>query len=201
MHYLYLITRDDGETYVGVTQYPFRRMTQHFTGRGSKELAGRVFIHDIIAEGSEDDIFKAEQEYIKVYKPSLNKAAGGWGGNTGGRKGEENHFAKITNEIVLDIRNFAYNNPKMTQNNIAEMFNVSRETVSNICLGKTWTHIGGPISNRVSSKYSEEEFLEAYKLNPSPSHLATKLNISRSTVYNLIKRLVIEGENNDIIDR
>jgi predicted XRE-type DNA-binding protein len=54
-------------------------------------------------------------------------------------KGEASNFAKLTNQDVIKIRELYKQN--ITQNDLAEMFNVSKPNISMLVNHKTWRHI------------------------------------------------------------
>lgn len=56
-----------------------------------------------------------------------------------GRKGEENHKAKLTESAVLDIRASLKNG--VTQNALAAKYAVTQELISRVKLRKAWKHI------------------------------------------------------------
>ena len=56
------------------------------------------------------------------------------------RKGANNSCSKLTEEIVIWIRE-EYAKTKISTYKLAEMFNVSRPTISSVIKRKTWTHI------------------------------------------------------------
>lgn len=56
-----------------------------------------------------------------------------------GIKGEENHYAKLTEKEVLKIRKLHKNDYSQTY--IANIFDVDQSTISNIVHNKTWRHI------------------------------------------------------------
>ena len=58
-----------------------------------------------------------------------------------GQKGEENCFHKLTEVQVIEIKLLIKNNINLKNREIGEMFNVSRVTIDDIRIGKTWRHI------------------------------------------------------------
>lgn len=56
-----------------------------------------------------------------------------------GIRGEENHFSKLTNEDVIDIR--VIHKFGASQSSLATAFGVNQQTISKICLGLRWAHI------------------------------------------------------------
>jgi len=190
MHYLYLITRDDGEQYVGVSQYPSRRMKEHFAGNGSRELKGRSFTYDILQEGKEFKIFQAERDYILEYKPGLNKAAGGHGGRTCDQTGVNNPQAKLSETEVIAIRNLAAKG--MLYKEIANRYNITQPTVSAITTGLTWKNVGGPRThnprrdNGGSQRTNADTIMRIKELRSSGlsfAKIAKELNVSASTAH------------------
>jgi hypothetical protein len=53
-------------------------------------------------------------------------------------RGEKRPLAKLSPEVVLEIRNLAKSTP---QNNLAKRFGVSASTLNSIVLGRTWRHV------------------------------------------------------------
>lgn len=142
IYYLYLITRDDGERYVGVTKDPHRRGWQHRNGYGSSELKNRDFILEILEEGSEEEMYKLENAAIKAYECSLNKMVGGKFGH--GLEGSTNGRAKLNEADVYLIKVLV--SQKIPQKEIAKRFGVSRQTIGGIATGANWKHVDGPIT-------------------------------------------------------
>ena len=68
-------------------------------------------------------------EWISNRDNSLHALNNGW------MRAEENHqFAKLTRANVAFIKS----HPEMTRNELAEMFNISPHTISDIRSGRTW---------------------------------------------------------------
>lgn len=183
---MYIITRNDGEQYVGVTKYPERRMKEHFSGAGSKSLKNQQFTHLILRTGDELEIYKAEQEYIKINKPTLNKAAGGWGGNTGSRFGDRANHRKLGSDNVLDIRNRVAGGE--TRQSLADYYGVTRQTITDICTGKSWNSVGGPLTKAYKLKQMTDlDKLEIRRLRHEEKltyqAIADMLEISIGTAY------------------
>lgn len=138
-HYLYLVTRNDGEQYIGVSSELSKRMYAHKKGYGNKNLAGRDFSYSILVEGEESFIYSIEEEYIKKYKCSLNVAKGG---NAGPQLKGESHGNALLSEIeVLAIKALLIESD-LTYTQIADMYKVSKSTISNIANNRTWTNTG-----------------------------------------------------------
>lgn len=109
-------------------------------------------------------------------------------------KGENHGCAKLTNEDVIEIKKLLMDGE--SQRAIANTFNVSRNTITFIQKGKTWTHIhvdgfvpfdkdnvgeGNP-----SAKLSEEQVIEIKKLlkngKISQSEIAKIFNVSKHII-------------------
>lgn len=79
-------------------------------------------------------ITNAENLY-HAYKTGLNNS-----------KGSKNPTAKLTESDVLQIKQLL-SEGELTQTAIAEMFNVSRVTITEINTGKRWSHVSHTASN------------------------------------------------------
>jgi predicted GIY-YIG superfamily endonuclease len=187
IHYLYLITRLDGERYVGVTKDPHRRGWQHRNGYGSSELKGQDFTLEILEEGEESFIYLLEDAAIKAYKCSLNKVVGGKFGH--GLQGIANGRAKLTEADVYLIKCLAAK--KIPQKEIAERFGVSRQTIGGIATGANWKHVKGPITYgrscvpeelRCQLKYLKEKGMNA-------AEIARHTGLKYTTVYSHVREI------------
>ena len=192
MHYLYLITREDGKKYVGVTNNLARRMKEHNKGYGSKYLKNEIFTYEILEEGEEEYIYSLEDQAILNNESSLNIARGGSGGLKIDQTGSLNNQAKLSESEVLDIRNYAYNNPKISYDIIAEKYKVSRKTVNDICLGRDWVHVGGPIieDKRAVSypkKGTKEDILTYFQNGVTVPEITTLLGYNKVVIYKYLK--------------
>lgn len=187
-HYLYLITRDDGEKYVGVSIHPDKRLKQHIAGKGSKHLKGYDNLKlSILAEGEKDYIYGLEDAAIIEHEARLNIAIGGFGGNTGNYKyGEDNKSSKVSEDIVKKIRLIALDS-KITYKSISDKYNISKETVRDICRGRTWKSISGHTC-KARKIIDKEQIALLYSSGISPDNIACQLDCSRSTVYNYLRK-------------
>lgn len=198
LHYLYLITRDDGEKYVGVTVDPKRRKTDHHNGRGSKFLFERNFTMDILLEGSEDYIYGKEQEYIERYEASLNIAIGG---NKGpGFIGEYVWTAILKEEDVVKVKHLLLDTNK-SYTDIANELSISRDIVVSIGLNKAWRHVLPDLvlPDRAQQELSEETIntiLTLRKSGLSYNKIAEQTNVSYGTARNWCIRLGVEVDPN-----
>lgn len=185
-HYLYLITRDDKERYIGVSNNPLRRKWEHQNGYGSSNLKNREFKLDILLEGTEEFIYSKEPEYIIKFNCSLNKSPGG--NHIAPCIGELNGKALLTERDVLFIR-YSYSDKLYDQNDLATIYQVDRRTISSIICGTTWKHVGGPIKTgikRVSIK-QKNKIKEMFKEGMSIKEISKHLNIKYHTVYSHVK--------------
>ena len=196
-NYLYLITREDGAQYVGVTVDPSRRRLEHFKGRGSKFLEGKIFTMEILLEGEEEYVYAQEISYIKTHSPSLNIAKGG---NRGpGFIGEEVWTAVLTEEQVKEVKYLLLDTNK-SYTDIAMETNISKDTVSSISLGKCWAHVLPELvlPNRAKQEVSSKTLKEILRLRKeglSYSKIAEKVGVSYNTARNWCIRAEVTIEN------
>ena len=186
IHYLYLITRDDGETYIGVSKDPNRRKNQHYkSANGCSELNNRSFSMEILCAGSRECIYDLERKAVDLLKPSLNKAPGGrFAFNPS--QGDTHPFSVLNSEVVLEIKQILINNRNTNLNEIANKYGVSRNCISNIANNRTWKHVGPSIPKRTCIE-NNSEFIEEVKdlwLNKrlTNSEIADKTGRSYSTI-------------------
>lgn len=197
LNYLYLITREDGEQYVGVTIDPSRRKLEHFKGRGSKYLEGQKFSMEIISEGDEEDIYALEKEYIQKYSPSLNIAKGG---NKGpGFIGEEVWTAILTEEDVIRAKYLLLDINK-SYSDISKELNISKDIIASISLGKSWAHILPELKlpDRAKQELSETTIAEILRLRKegwSYTKIASQVGVSYNTARNWCLRSGVVIEN------
>jgi predicted GIY-YIG superfamily endonuclease/DNA-binding CsgD family transcriptional regulator len=191
LHYLYLITRDDGSTYIGVTNNIKNRMSQHKTGHGSSELKNREFNYEILEKGSKDYIYSLEELKIKELSPSLNKAPGGYGGSY--IKGSEHWNTSLTDQTVLDIKEELLINRNISYKCLSTKYNTTESVIEQIASNKTWKHIGPIIPPRyVMSKDTELQekvrklWCEDGKTNEEIGNI---LGVHKSTVSRITKNL------------
>lgn len=109
--------------------------------------------------------------------------------------GSKNRMAVLTEDDVLKIKEI-YTTTKCTQYKLAELFNVSKQTINNILRGKSWSHVpidkeikihnkGKQGENNSQSKLSDNDVATIKKSlieGVSQYELAKRFNISRSVI-------------------
>lgn len=108
--------------------------------------------------------------------------------------GEDNPAAKLSNEDVLEIVGM-HNTSNYSQQEIANMFNVSRKNVGDILSGKIWSHLTGILRNPIISevnpntKLTKEDILnivELYGNGSSVDELSDTYGIQQQSIRNII---------------
>lgn len=184
LHYLYIITRSDGCKYVGVSTDPEYRLQQHILGQGSIYLVGETSAAlDIICQGSREYIYSLERAYIKENKPELNISEGGHGRDSGNAaKGETHGHSKLLEKDIVSIRERVYNGESYYK--LAEEYGVSYASIYAVCTGKTWKHVGGPITSfKNNKKELVKRVKELFDKGLSGREIAEILPISQTSVY------------------
>lgn len=183
-HYLYVVTRLDGCKYVGVSIDPEHRLRQHISGQGSIHLSGHIgAILEIICQGSKDYIYNLERAYIKESRPELNISEGGHGGYSGNAaKGENHGHSKLLEKDIVLIRERVYNGESYYT--LGEEYGVSFNSIYAVCTGKTWKHMGGPITSFKNNKQElVKKVKELFDQGLSGREIAEILPISITSVY------------------
>ena len=200
---LYVLKSSENKYYIGVSHTPNIRLNAHLSGNGSRLIKealqeGITFTADIIAEGDTEEIYALEKdaiiEYDALSPKGYNISEGGFIGGISNRKGSLNSQAKLTEEIVLNIRE-EYRNLNTTQEALASRYGVNRETISALVRGKSWSHIGGPITVKTNqSRKLDDESIKLIKhlratTNLTYTEISKQTGIPRGTVakYGSIK--------------
>ena len=113
---------------------------------------------------------------IDVYQMRLDL----FGSRPGVARGSRHVFAKLTEDMVVYIRNLRASGTSQIE--ISKQFNLDHTTVSNICTGKTWRHAGGPLN---SYRITEEAVLKIRELRAarvSLKDLAEQFGVACSTI-------------------
>jgi DNA-binding CsgD family transcriptional regulator len=190
-HYLYLVTREDNEQYIGVTTNLTKRMYSHKSGYGNKNLAFKNFTYEILEEGNESYIYSIEESYIQKYKCSLNIAKGG---NSGPQlSGEAHGNALLSEKDVLEIKELLLDRIN-TYVDIARKYKVSESTISNIANNNAWTHIGPQILNkRKVHKLNQDcidNIIDLWNAGNPRSFIVKELGVGKTSVYEFTKDIV-----------
>lgn len=191
VHYLYLITRDDGATYIGVTNNIQNRMAQHKIGRGSSELKNRTFVYQILEEGGKQYMYSLEELKIKELNPSLNKAPGGYGGSY--VRGSQHWNASLTENEVLKLKAELIENRNINYRYLSTKYNTSESVIEQIASNKTWKHVGPKIPPRYVM-LKDEELQEKVKQlwcveGKTNEEIGTLLGVHKSTISRITKNL------------
>ena len=191
-HYLYLVTRDDGELYIGVTTNINKRMYSHKYGTGNKHLKGREFTYEILETGSKEFIYGIEDVYINKYSASLNVAKGGNSGPS--LSGEDHGYAILTSSEVLQIKDLIINRPDLTYDDIGVTYKVSRSTISNIANNNTWQNVGPSVNtSRKITKIPEDKrkkIIDLWDSGTSRPKIAEITGISKTSVYENTREII-----------
>lgn len=181
-HYVYLITRDDGKKYVGVTKDLHKRMLEHYKGRGNKDLFNREFSYIILDQGTRIDMYNKECKYIEEHTATLNIAKGGFGGN--GSCGSNHWNSRLTEDQVLEIKKILIIDAKRTYKSISVDYGVTVGTIEQIASNKTWKHLGPEIPSRIFEldEKTVQLVMGMWEAGATNDEIGLKLNISRSKI-------------------
>jgi hypothetical protein len=94
-------------------------------------LISPFFVDILFITSDKAECLKYEKELIYKYKPRFNNLL----------NGSRNPSAKLNEEQVLEIINLLHQG--LSAKEVASQFNLERTQVSNIKLGKRWSHITG----------------------------------------------------------
>ncbi len=186
---LYLITRADSERYIGITSRKLdRRAWEHKNGYGSSTLKDTEFTIQELMKGPEKLISVLEDHFIVSYGCSLNKIRGGKFGH--GLKGSKNGRAKLTESDIPKIM-ILYAEGK-TQQQIADIYNVTRGSIKEITSGSGWKHVTREptISKRnIVDTDSRDRIKLLWGQGVSNTDISESLGIKYHTVYSYTKDL------------
>jgi hypothetical protein len=187
---LYLITRADGERYIGITSQGIsRRAWQHKNGYGSSYLKDQEFSIVKLLEGPENKISILEDFFIKDYKCSLNKIVGGKFGR--GLVGSENGRAILKESDITNIVKL-YEENNLTQQAIADIYGVTRGSISHVLNGKGWANVTRePVDSKrkVVPTNTRERITLLWNEGKSNREISTLLDLKYNTVYSYTKNL------------
>jgi hypothetical protein len=211
--------RDLRVRYVGQTLNPKVRMRQHVADSKRHDL----IVHRWIRKLARDGVLPAMTILDQIDQVAANAAEGRWithFGRLNGRmlnrapapegvylqvqRGEACHAAKMTGALVLEMRTLRADGATIPD--LARRFNINVATVSHICRGETWAHVGGPLtadrrSNprmvgtaHPAAKVSEADVLEMRTLYATGKYsqpdLATQYGLSQTTTGRLLAGLI-----------
>jgi len=148
--------KSNGKVYVGQSVNVENRYKGHFNNHDNENLKDyqtkfyralrkhrfENFTFEII-ESLEDssDLDEREIYWVNFY----NSYANGYNSNRGGfrvtERNEDHPNAKLTNEQVLEIKE-KLKNTKITQYELASLYNITQSEISNINTGKKWSNLG-----------------------------------------------------------
>ena len=192
MLYLYMISDlTNGKKYIGVTNNYERRIKEHLSGgkHGNKEIA-KVLDHDfeceILEAGTREDILAMEKEAIElldcIYPKGYNISPGGEGGGGNQAFGSDHGLTKLTEFDVLKIREWYARGDTCCA--LAKAFGVEQSTITRILQGKTWKHVGGPITSGKDKRERRIRRAKNLKAQGYPQYkIAETMGISTGTVY------------------
>lgn len=193
--YIYLLKSSEEKFYVGVTTTLRRRICAHLSGHGNRLIKeciqrGISFNEELLFEGPINDCYELEPFYIQKYNAlfplGYNLDSGGHAGGISDRKGSKNTQAILNEEIVLEIRELASNNPNLRDGEIAKRYGVTRESISILLRGDSWKNVGGPIRIKKSPKKVTSEdivlFKELRNKGETYQTIADKFNRSPATI-------------------
>lgn len=154
LHFLYMLKSNEDKCYIGVTKQPKKRLRAHLGGYGSKLVFDAVnrgckFEEIILSDGSFREVYDLEPSKIKEYNSlapnGYNLGIGGEYGGSDNRVGSRNTQAILNEDLVLEIRTL-YAEGLNTQLELANIHKVSRETISALVRGNSWSNVGGPLT-------------------------------------------------------
>lgn len=119
-------------------------------------------------------------------------------GRNSNAKGEAQGHAVLTDIQVLEIREL-YALGGVTQAQLAAKFGVKPITIHPIVTGRTWTHVGGPITHKYSNEFrNHNQVLTAKDVGEIRRRyaeggvlyreLATEYGVGRSTIDSIVRR-------------
>ena len=186
MHYLYLITRDDGEQYVGVSKYPEERFKRHISIRGPNPYLRNKNCHlSILNKGSESLMYSLEKELIATNKFKLNTSPGR-GGNY---LGELHPSSKLTKKDVILIVKLL-NEGMLSNAQIAKKFNVTKGVITQILKGKTWSHLGLEINPPKTKDFDVDLIIRDFINNLGIEKILNKYyKLTPKILYSIIKNI------------
>ena len=145
---IYKITNKiNGKIYIGETNNPARRFSEHISGTGPNEISlihraikkygAKNFTYEVI--GWFEDWREKEQYYIEYYhcRPPYGYNIHEGGGEPPHYSGEDNPFAKISNELARKIQEEAMN-WDIPRKQIVKKYKITYDIFRHINEGSSW---------------------------------------------------------------
>jgi hypothetical protein len=110
-------------------------------------------------------------------------------GRNGHLKGEACPAAKLKESDVLEMRKKRANGRSVRS--LSTEYSTPIGTVSSVCSGKTWKHVGGPLTNRpinLSDSERKEILYLWFSGKYSQSSLGNMFNVCQSAISRLVKK-------------
>lgn len=172
MYSVYVITREDGKQYVGITNRLRKRMLEH---KGDDRFEGYFFTYEIISEGhSFEEARRIETLYVRLYDTysnGLNKTKDGSGNNyteaftMAGRKHTEETKRKIGN---------SHRGKKVN------IWNKGKKMSEAFCRKQSELKKGKPLKITIEQK---QEILDLYASKPDVPNAGKKSRNGRVSSY------------------
>jgi very-short-patch-repair endonuclease len=152
--------------------------------------------HEIVMDGFADDLLARLAAYqqstsplpaadlLQSLRPTRKLSAGARRvhGPLGRPRGAAMHNAKLTDALVLELRNSV-----LPASELAAQYNLGRSTVGHILTGRTWKHVGGPIraAKPVRARLSDDIVREIRASTERGVDIAARLRIDAQSVSNI----------------
>jgi len=198
---VYKITNTiNNKSYVGVTTNFYNRMKSHKScgnirlKKDIKKYGWHSFDKRILLKSTEDYCYEIEDTLIQYYNCEYNIATGGEGRRKGDVAGSKNPSAKLSEDVVEEIRE-AYSTGNTNYTKLAIEYGVSKSSIGNIVTGHTWKDAGGPIStsnidtSRIKlTRKDAEDIRYAYKGGGiTYPQIAEIYQVDRTTIGDIIR--------------
>ena len=110
-------------------------------------------------------------------------------------RGSQRGHAKLTESAVRQLRDEYAADPALSCRALGERYGISMQTAYDVAAGRTWTHVGGPITRRKATlptprRVTEEgarTILRRYLTGERGLDLAREFNVYPSTVWKIIE--------------
>lgn len=105
-------------------------------------------------------------------------------------KGENNPASKLTEDIILKIRN-EYKSKKISMYSMANKYDVSQTLISKIICGYVWKHVGGPIGLSTINEITPFQIEQIKKLRKEGKNIkkiGTIIHMSGERIGNILRK-------------